>query len=148
MAGCIPGLTICSCNLWLSGLTCYSKTFRLSFYPVSRPDFRDEASFRLRSSFPEGKSTGFRSLVAETICFLRPWDFVVERTFPVFVDLPFIRDWLITRFPLSGLQLSWCADPKVWPNRIVFHLSNLFRFHIFWAAFYRSSDRSNVLKEY
>jgi hypothetical protein len=27
---CIPGLTICSCNPWLSGRACYSKTFRLS----------------------------------------------------------------------------------------------------------------------
>jgi hypothetical protein len=33
LAGCIPGLTICSCNPWLSGFAFYSITFRLSFFP-------------------------------------------------------------------------------------------------------------------
>jgi len=59
-------------------------------------------------------------------------------------DLLNIRDRSGTGFPLSMLRLSWYADPEVWPNRIVFHLSNLFRFHIVRAAFYRSPDRSNL----
>jgi hypothetical protein len=43
------------------------------------------------------------------------------------------------------LRLSSCAVPKVWMNRIVPQLSDLFRIHIFWAVFYRSPDRSNVI---
>jgi hypothetical protein len=74
--------------------------FRLAAY------FQDEVSFRLRCTFPEGYGAGFRSLLAEAIYFLRPCDSIVERTFPVFFDLPNIRDWSGTRFPLFSLRLS------------------------------------------
>jgi hydroxyacyl-ACP dehydratase HTD2-like protein with hotdog domain len=34
LTGCIPGLTICTCNPGLSGFACYSRTFQLSFFPA------------------------------------------------------------------------------------------------------------------
>jgi hypothetical protein len=40
------------------------------FLPFGRT-FLDEASFRLRSAFPEGYVSSFRSLRAETLCFLK-----------------------------------------------------------------------------
>jgi len=43
-----------------SGSACYSRTFRLSFLPVSRQAFRDEVSFRLWYLFPEGYCISFR----------------------------------------------------------------------------------------
>ncbi|OFY58819.1 MAG: hypothetical protein A2V50_00260 [Bacteroidetes bacterium RBG_19FT_COMBO_42_10] len=62
------------------------------FLPFGRT-FQDEVSFRLRCSSPEGCGISFRSLQAETLCFLKPCDSVAERTFPVFFDLPDTRDF-------------------------------------------------------
>ena len=56
----------------------------------------------------------------------------------------FLSDFLNilnAKFNWSRLRLSWCAVPKVWLKRKLFHLSNPFHFHIFWAVFYRSSDK-------
>jgi hypothetical protein len=75
-------------------------------FPSFDRTFQDEVSFRLRWTFPGGFGTSFRSLGAEALCFLRPCDPVVERTFPVFVDLLNIRDWSGTRFPSFRLRLS------------------------------------------
>ena len=66
-----------------------------------------------------------------------PSDSIIERSFPVFADLLNI---LNAKFLLPRLRLSWCADPRGWPKRSLFHLSNLFRLHIFRAVFYRSPD--------
>ena len=67
-----------------------------------------------------------------------PSDSIIERSFPVFADLLNI---LNAKFLLPRLRLSWCADPRVWPKQSLFHLSNLFRLHIFRAVFYRSPDK-------
>ena len=66
-----------------------------------------------------------------------PCDSIIERSFPVFADLLNI---LNAKFLLFRFRLSWCADPEVWPRRILFQLSNLFHLHIFRAVFYRSPD--------
>jgi hypothetical protein len=58
-----------------------------------------------------------------------PCDPISERTFPFFGDLLNI---LNAKFLLFRLRLSWCADPGVWPKRIVLQLSNLFDFSSAW----------------
>lgn len=57
------------------------------FFPSRDGTFPDEMSFRLLCTFPEGFDSSFRLFVAEALHFLKPCDSVVERTFPVFVDL-------------------------------------------------------------
>lgn len=55
----------------------------------------------------------------------------------------FTEHWR-TFIPSLRLRLSWCADPEVWPKRIMFQLSNPFRLHIVQAVFYRSPDISKI----
>jgi hypothetical protein len=94
MAGCITGLTIWSCNPWLSGFACYSRTFRLSLSScltaglsgTKRPSGSDA---RLpKEPAPVSDHSGPRPF-----CFLKPCDSISERTFPVFFDLPDTRDF-------------------------------------------------------
>jgi hypothetical protein len=62
------------------------------FVPAFRPDFPERSVLQAPVPSPEGYDSSFRSLRAETLCFLKPCDSVAERTFPVFLDLPDIRD--------------------------------------------------------
>ena len=55
-------------------------------------DFRDEVSFRRWYIFPEGYCISFREPGAEALHLLKPCDSIIERTFPVFVDLLNIPD--------------------------------------------------------
>ena len=134
------------CLLWIRdpflqpmafGFCLLQQNLRAVLSPVCT-GFGDEVSFRHCCSFPEGCCISFRSPGTEVRRFLWPCDSIAERTFPVFVDLLNIADDKSSKF---RLRLSWCADPEVWPKRIVSHLSNLFRFHIVRAVFYRSPDR-------
>ena len=62
---------------------------------VLSPDesgFGDEASVRRCCAFPGGDGISFSLLRAEAFGILKPCDSIAERTFPVFVDLPDIRD--------------------------------------------------------
>jgi hypothetical protein len=75
-------------NPGLSGITCYSITFKLSFLPILRRDFRDEVSFRHITLSPLRESQSFSvHFGAEALCSLKPCDSISERTFPVFIDL-------------------------------------------------------------
>jgi hypothetical protein len=56
------------------------------------PDVGDEVSFRRRCTFPGGSGIGFSRPGAEALHHLKPCDLISERSFPVFVDLPDIRD--------------------------------------------------------
>jgi hypothetical protein len=69
----------------------------------------------------------FRESGAEALNILKPCDSIAERTFPV--SSIYWVSW--TEVHSLRLRLFWCAVPKVWKKRIVFQLSNLFRFHIF-----------------
>jgi hypothetical protein len=82
-----PGLTIWSCSPWLSGIACYCITFLLSFLLPARGNFRDEASFRHIRHKPRRVFASFQfNSEPKLFCFLKPYDSLVERTFPVFYD--------------------------------------------------------------
>jgi hypothetical protein len=75
-------------------------------FPSFGGTFQDEVSFRLQCYFPEDLASVSDDSGPKPSVFLRPCDSVVERTFPVFVDLLNIRDWSGTRFSLFSLRLS------------------------------------------
>ena len=109
------------------------------FFPPKR-DFRDEVSLRRWYRFPKVLNQ-FREIETEVFF---SWSPVTQSLKERFRFSPICwTSW--TGVHSFRLRLSWCAVPKVWMNRIVFHLRNLFRSHINWAAFYRSPDRPNVI---
>ena len=91
-------------------------------------------------SFPGGFGSVAENHVPKLVFFCLPCDWIVERTFPV--SSICLVSWTGVHFP--GLRLSWYAVPKVWSNLFGLQLRSLFLFHIIWAVFYRSPDRTNV----
>ena len=109
------------------------------FFPPGRA-FRDEVSFRRWFRFPK-ELNQFQEVLTEVFL---SWSPVTQSLKERFRFSPICwTSW--TGVHLFRLRLSWCAGPKDWMNKIVLHLRNLFRSHTIWAAFYRSSDVSNVI---
>ena len=138
----IPDPKIWFYNPWLSGFACYSRTFRLSFCPFWG-GLPGRSVFQALMAVPGGTGMQFQLLWGRGPFSLKPCDSVAERTFPG--SLTF---WTSeTCVPWFRLRLAWCADPGVWLRWIWFQLRNFFRLHIFWAVFYRSPDKSNLLQD-
>jgi hypothetical protein len=75
-------------------------------FPSFVGTFQDEVSFRLQFHFPEDLVSVSVHLGPKPFVSLRPCDPIVERTFPVSIDLLSTRDWSGTRFPSLRLRLS------------------------------------------
>jgi hypothetical protein len=107
MTGCISWYKTMICNPWLSGFTCYSKTFRLSFCPVLRLDFRDEVSFRPRCHLPKDldqfQIIRSRSSVFSEALWLNRWKNVSG-----FIDLLSIAD----RSPFAQASALLMRSPE------------------------------------
>jgi hypothetical protein len=97
--GCIPGLTICSCNPWPSCSAFYGRTFRLSFWSrLSAGLSGTKCPSGSGAHFPKDLAPVSVDIGPESSVYLKPCDSVVERTFPVFFDLLSIVDWSGTSF--------------------------------------------------
>ena len=136
----------CFCNPWLSGFACYSRTFRLSF-PAPRHGSGTKCHSGAVTYFPKDIASVSDNPEPKPVVFCCPVTQSLKERFRFSGDLLNIPH---ARSVLFRLRLAWCADPRVWPKQIAFHLSNLFCLHIFWAVFYRSPDRikftSGILK--